>query len=223
MDYHKKHVSKKYDDLKPNIDSFLSDIKSIVSTSETFEGNCFYYNKTFDRKPEFFNKQLNLYWIGQEKIKNICEIGFNAGHSSFLLLIGNENTEIHFTIFDLNAHYYTNECFEYVCNKFPKVHFEFVQGDSITTIPEWLENTKKYEHFDLIHIDGGHSLEVITNDLANGIKILKKGGFLIIDDVHKQHINNLVDIYLSTGIVQEITQQMFETILCPHRIFKKIL
>jgi hypothetical protein len=219
----KENIKKNYDESNSTLESFLSDINKIVITSDNFEGNCFYYNKTFDRKKEFLNKQLNLYWVGKQNLKNICEIGFNAGHSTFLLLLGNENKDIHFTIFDINSHPYTNQCLEYIFHKYQHVDFEFVEGDSITAIPEWLNKNKKYEFYDLVHIDGGHALEIITNDLANSIKILRKGGILIIDDVHKEHINNLVDIYLSTGVISELTEFMFETTLCPHRIFKKTI
>lgn len=204
------------------IQQVLNEIEILVETCESFEGNCFYLNKTFTRSSELINKQKNLYLLGYLNSVNICEIGFNAGHSAFLLLLGNKSNIINFTIFDINDHTYTDRCFKNVCLKFPRVFFNFVQGNSIDSIPDWIKKTGNYEHFDLIHVDGGHDIITITNDFSNSLKMLKRGGIIIIDDVHKEHINNLVNIYLSTGILEEC-QNTHETSVYPHRILKKII
>ena len=115
----------KYNEYDESINNVLSDLEGIILDDTNFEGNCFYFNKTFIRKKELFNKQLNLFWIGTENHSNICEIGFNAGHSTLLLLLSN-NKNINFTIFDINTHSYTEKCFEYIKNKFVDVNFEFV-------------------------------------------------------------------------------------------------
>jgi hypothetical protein len=204
------------------ISNILLDLENIIKTEDNFEGNCFYYNKTFTRKPEFINKQVNLYWVGCKSQSNICEIGFNAGHSALLFLLGNPNENINFTIFDINTHSYTDECFKYIKDKFPVVNFTFVEGDSVSSIPKWLDQTKKFEFFDVVHIDGCHLIEILKSDFANSIKMLKKDGIVIIDDTQKEHINRLVDIYISTGIFEEITY-IFETEVYKHRILKKII
>ena len=208
--------------LKDNINNILADLEIIISDESDFEGNCFYLNKTFIKKDELINKQKNLFWIGFKNPINICEIGFNAGHSSLLLLIKNNSKNINFTIFDISYHSYTKQCYEYICNKFPDVNFDFIEGDSVTSIPNWINNTKKYEYFDVVHVDGGHALEILTNDFANSLKILKKDGLIIVDDVQKEHINNIVNVYLSTGSLKEVTH-MFETSIYPHRILQKII
>lgn len=218
----KNIISNKYSELNKDVNIILSDLEHIISNDNDFEGNCFYFNKTFIRKPELLNKQLNLFYIGIENYQNICEIGFNAGHSTLLLLLGNTNKNINFTIFDINQHLYTPKCYEYIQNKFPLVNFEFIEGDSVISIPKWINNTKNYEYFDVLHIDGCHLIDIVIQDFANSIKMLKKNGILIIDDVQKEHINNLVNIYLSTNMFEEITD-IFETTLYPHRILKKLI
>jgi hypothetical protein len=204
------------------IQQVLTDVELLVETCESFEGNCFYLNKTFIRSNDLINKQKNLYLFGYLNPINICEIGFNAGHSAYLLLLGNKSNNINVTFFDINNHSYTDCCFEYICLKFPRVFFDFVQGNSIDSIPKWLIQTGKYEHFDLIHVDGGHDITTITNDFSNSLKMLKKGGIIIIDDIHKDHINHLVDSYLSTGVLEEC-QDIHETTVYPHRILKRIV
>jgi predicted O-methyltransferase YrrM len=163
-----------------------------------------------------------LFGCGKEAVENICEIGFNAGHSTMLMLLGRTNTPINFTIFDINHHTYTSECYDYIKTKFPQVNFEFVEGDSIVMIPEWTREYRKYETFDIIHVDGGHALDIIQNDFANSVKLLKKNGVIIIDDVQKTHINDLVNAYIYSGMFEEITS-IFETTFYPHRILKKCI
>jgi hypothetical protein len=65
---------------------YLEDLKNIIiQTSNYLEGNCFYHHMTLNEFPELYSKQLNLFWCGKQAISNICEIGFNAGHSSIFL------------------------------------------------------------------------------------------------------------------------------------------
>jgi hypothetical protein len=218
----KTNIISKYLEKTEYINRILLDLENIILDAENFEGNCFYLNKTFVKKTELINKQLNLFWSGCESPAKICEIGFNAGHSTLLLLLGNNNKNINFTIFDINHHPYTNTCYEYIKTIFPDVNFNFIEGNSVISIPNWINNTQNYEFFDIIHIDGCHLIDIVTQDFANSIKILKKNGLLIIDDVQKEHIDKLVNIYISTGAFEEITY-IFETTLYPHRILKKIL
>ena len=89
----------------------------------------------------------------------------------------------------------------------------------MATIPEWIQKYNKYEIYDIVHVDGGHALEIIQNDFANSVKLLKKDGIVIIDDVQKNHIDNLVNIYIQSWVFEEIP--MLETIFYPHRILKK--
>lgn len=208
--------------LELKINKIIPKLEEIVKDSNDFEGNCFYINKTFTRSPELINKQINLYSLGCKNTTHICEIGFNAGHSSLLLLVGNKSENINITIFDINTHSYVNECYKYICNMFPNVKFEFIEGDSTKTIPQWISKTKNYEIFDIIHVDGGHQKEIIENDFANSIKLLKKNGIIIIDDVQKEHINNLVNMYIYINVLEEISD-LHETTLYPHRILKKLI
>lgn len=208
-------MESKYSQYQEFIDTFLNKIELVIKNGDQLEGNCFYLNKSFTREEKLKNKQINLFSLSN---KRICEIGFNAGHSAFLFLLSNQVEE--FTIFDINEHSYTKLCYEHLSTLYNPM-FEFVEGDSTMTIPKWLEKTNKYEYFDVVHVDGGHSLPVITNDFMNAIKMVKKNGYIIIDDVQKIHIQNLVDIYISTGALEEIF--LLPTSIYPHRILKKII
>jgi hypothetical protein len=148
------------------------------------------------------------------------EIGFNAGHSTMLLLLGRDNTPLDFTIFDIGHHPYTKPCLEYITSQFPHVNFEYIEGDSTLTIPNWIKvNQTHLGLYDVIHVDGGHSKHCIVNDMKNADLLVKKGGILIIDDTHVSHIKTCVDEYVSSGKYREM--DVITTKGSSHRIIQK--
>lgn len=201
---------------------YLDDLKTIVINSNSvLEGNCFYHHTTLTEFPELYSKQLNLFWCGKQAVENICEIGFNAGHSTMLMLLGRNTTPLNFTIFDIGHHQYTKPTYEYIKSKFSFVNFEFVEGDSTVTMPEWINtHPELMNKYDVIHVDGGHSEHCILNDMKNADLLVKKNGIVIVDDTNHDVINKCVDTYLSTGNYVELN--LLSTVGYPHRIIKKI-
>lgn len=200
----------------------LNDLHKIISDSnEWLEGNAFYLHSLPDFRPEFYTKQLNLYWCGLQAVSHICEIGFNAGHSTFLFLLGRPHTPLTFTIFDIGEHKYTEPCFNYVKSKFNHIAFEFIKGDSTITMPSWIDTHKESVGiYDIVHVDGGHSEYCISNDMKNAHLLVKINGILIIDDTNVHVINCCVEEYLRTG--NYIEMDVLPTLGCPHRVLKKI-
>ena len=182
---------------------FLNDIKNIViESNELLEGNSFYLHNTFIMQDNRFPIQYNLFWVGKMATTRICEIGFNAGHSTFLMLLGrDEKTSLDFTIFDIGEHSYTKPSFHYIQEKFSHVKFEFIEGDSTIKMPEYINaNSSLVGSYDIIHIDGGHSEHCIMNDMKHADILLKVDGILIIDDTQVAHIIKYIDIYISLQI-----------------------
>lgn len=211
-----------YLNIKPILNSYLKDIEQIVRESNCpLEGNSFYCHNTIDLYQELLPKQINLFWCGSQAQK-ICEIGFNAGHSALLMILGNKNlNNLHFTIFDINHHPYTKTCYLYLKDKFPSVNFEFIAGDSIEKIPQYtLLYPECLGTFDLVHIDGGHSEDCIKNDILNSSKLTTEQGIIIVDDTDHNVINNYVDKYLDTKEYEELN--VLKTHGYCHRIIKKI-
>ena len=202
---------------------YLNDLENIIIKSNaSLEGNCFYYHSTINIFPELYSKQLNLFWCGQQAVENICEIGFNAGHSTMLMLLGRSNTPLNFTIFDIGDHPYTKPSFEYIKSKFSHVNFEYIEGDSTIIMPEWINNHKELiNKYDVVHIDGGHSEHCISNDMKNTDLLVKKNGIVIIDDTNCPGINKYVDLYLSSGNYIELNN-VLPTYGYEHKIIKKI-
>jgi hypothetical protein len=203
------------------IQLYLEELKTIIEDSnEILEGNCFYHHRTLKLCEGMYQKQLNLFWCGKQSESNICEIGFNAGHSAMLLLLGNDNKSINFTIFDVGSHAYTNPCLNYIKNKFSHVNFEYIEGDSTITIPERLKtNQEIIGKYDFVHVDGGHSEHCISNDMKNADILVKLNGLIIIDDTNAAHINKHVENFLSSGNYIEV-EDITKTFI--HRIIKKI-
>ena len=194
-------------------------IQIVVDSTCSLEGNAFYVNNSINLYPDLYTKQLNLFWCGQHASTKICEIGFNAGHSSMLMLLGRDKTPIDFTIFDIGHHTYTKPCLQYLQSQFQHVNFEYIEGDSTVTMPKWIEdNQTKLGVYDVVHVDGGHTEHCISNDMKNADLLVKKGGIVIIDDTNYPEINKYVDLYLSNGYRE---MDVLKTIGYPHRIIQK--
>lgn len=125
------------------------------------------------------NEQINLLikLIKNDKIKNIVEIGFNAGHSAEIFLKNNPN--IVMTSFDLGYHSYTSVGKQYIDMTYPGRH-TLILGDSLQEVPAYSENTK----FDIIFIDGGHAYNVAYGDIINCKKLAHENTIIIMDDTH---------------------------------------
>ena len=202
--------------------TYLDDLEQIVKTSgELLEGNAFYYHATLKLFPALYNKQVNLFWCGKQANTRICEIGFNAGHSSMLMLLGREKTPLNYTIFDIGHHQYTKPCLDYITTNFTHVNFEYVEGDSTLIMPEWINNHKDLiGTYDVVHVDGGHTKHCISNDIKNTDLLVKVGGIVIIDDTYIPYINDCVNDYISSGNYIELN--LCATVGYAHRIIKKI-
>ena len=134
---------------KEYIDTNLLPI--IHNCSELLEGNIFMTHHTTNYKNNIFlNKPKNISNLVLNKnIKNVMEIGFNSGFSTLLMLISNPN--IHISCFDLGEHKYTIPCYEKLKETFGD-RINITIGDSTKTLQNINDN------YDLIHIDGGHSI-----------------------------------------------------------------
>ena len=222
LDFDANNITNDYERHNNEKKLYLDDLKKIIIDSKSsLEGNAFYFHNSLNLFSSLYSKQLNLFWSGKQAITRICEIGFNAGHSTMLMLLGRNKAPIEFTVFDIGHHPYTKPCLEYIKSKFQHVNFEYIEGDSTITMPTWINaNTAYAGLYDVIHVDGGHSEHCITNDMKNADILVKKNGIVIIDDTNDYYINKCVDSYLSSGKYKEIN--VLRTIGYPHRIIRKI-
>lgn len=127
----------------------------IKNTGELLEGNLFTSHLSYEYTNMYLEKVINFINILKTKrnINYVMEIGFNAGFSTLLMLMSNPN--IHITCVDLGEHKYTIPCFNQIRKDFGN-RLHLIIGDSTETVP------KLHKKFDLIHIDGGHTLDIAT-------------------------------------------------------------
>lgn len=212
-----------YDKYQDKKNEYVESIKQIIlDTKETPEGNIFYPHKTLNLLPVLKNKQANLFWCGKQATTKLCEIGFNAGHSAMVMLLGREEKPLDFTIFDIGEHKYTKPCYNYIKSNFSNVSFEFIEGDSTKTMPKWIASHPELAGtYDVVHLDGGHSEHCIVNDMKNSDILVKKGGIIIIDDTNLRHINERVENMLVSGKYTEI-KDIVKTTQYLHRIIQKM-
>ena len=187
-----------------SLDSFVNNkhtraIKSIVfHTGVKLEGNCLYrHNSDFkirDHK-EVDNLRYNIHALAKRS-KRILEVGFNAGHSALLSFLANPT--VYFLAFDIASHAYTVPCAKYLSNYY---NLELVTGNSKKTIPEYKAPRSK---FDLIHVDGGHSQTMASNDIMNCKKFAKKNTLLLVDDANQKGVKTVIEQYIKDGILEEV-------------------
>jgi predicted O-methyltransferase YrrM len=116
--------------------------------------------------------------VKSDSVKNIMEIGFNAGHSAEIILQNNKNANL--VSFDLGEWAYNLPAKEYIDTTFPERHM-LILGDSVTNVPKFsLENPNV--KFDVIFIDGGHDYSIANSDLENCFKLAHKDTIVILDD-----------------------------------------
>jgi predicted O-methyltransferase YrrM len=99
------------------------------------------------------------------------------------------NPDLHITCYDLGEHKYTVPCFNKLREFFGN-RLELILGDSTKTLPL---ACGKYQ---LIHIDGGHSTEVATNDIEQSYNLSNKGTILIMDDYDFPNLHELWNNYI---------------------------
>lgn len=145
---------------------------------KSFEGNIGAGNTT---QPASILKILT----NHSDIKLVGEIGFNAGHSSFLFLEHNKNIKV--ISFDISTHNYVNCAKEYIDSIAPDRH-QLIRGSSLKTVPEFARKNPEVK-FDLVFIDGGHFQDVPFYDICNMRMLSRKGTIVVIDDFDYEFVN----------------------------------
>ena len=202
-------INNNIDKTKKYIDTHLLPI--IENTGELLEGNIFMLHCTTNYTDVFSNKIKNISNVVLNKnIKNIMEIGFNSGFSTLLMLMSNSTA--HVSCFDLGKHLYTMPCYNKIKETFGD-RINITIGDSTKT----LQNVD--EKYDLIHIDGGHSMEVAKTDIINSYKLSKKGTILIMDDYDYPPLHDLWDSYIVKYNLKKLQIKLCES---PHHDIKYV-
>jgi predicted O-methyltransferase YrrM len=195
---------------KSFIDEHLLPI--IKDSGELLEGNIFMFHHTTNYTDRFINKAKNISnMVLNQQIKNVLEIGFNAGFSTLLMLLSNPYVKL--TCSDLCEHAYTIPCYLKLKEIFgDRIHLK--PGDSTNTLPT-LSDT-----YDLIHIDGGHDDVVATSDIINSYHLSKNRTILIMDDYDFPNLHKLWDSYIAKYNLQKLDIYVYDS---PHHDIKFVV
>jgi predicted O-methyltransferase YrrM len=95
------------------------------------------------------------------------------------------------------------------------INIQFKQVDSLTL--SFCE-----EKFDLIWVDGAHGYPVVTADIVNSVRMLKKSGFVLCDDVFK-NVKKSDDMYQSIASYETIKSLSNAKLINYSLVYKRII
>jgi hypothetical protein len=171
----------------------------ILSIGEQLEGNIFEEDQNV--VDIFLPKRKNVI-IACENRKKALEIGFNSGYSAVLILLS--NPEIKLTCVDIAWHRYTIPCYEQIKMDFGD-RIQLLVGDSRYVVPSIIDK------FDLVHIDGGHTLDIAECDITNTNKLLMNDAVIIMDDVNINDSNHtLANLWIRLSNIYGYKEPSFE-------------
>lgn len=140
------------------------------------------------------------------KVENYLEIGVRRGRS--MTVFASQSPKANIYGFDMWVKNYAgsdNPGEDLVRKELEKVSFvgnlNLIDGDSKKTIPDFFKKNLDL-YFDIITVDGDHSIGGAKADLRNVISRLKIGGVLIFDDISSQE-----HPYLSKVWIKEIKKR----------------
>ena len=142
------------------------------------------FGHLYGRHAGMFPGQKALYILlsHQPWVKQVCEIGFNAGHSALFWLAGSDKTKL--VSFDKASLDYTKPMGEYLKSLYPG-RLETVWGDSRSAVPTFWQQkrfVKDSYKCDVVVIDGSHQHDFVLADLRNMRTGVAKQHLIILDD-----------------------------------------
>ena len=111
------------------------------------------HNYKYDER--MFEKQKLLFNLSK-KSKSVLEVGVYMGHSLLIILLANPKAKI--TCIDIDDRY-SLPAVNYLKKNFKEAEIKFIKGNSL----DLLKNIN--EKFDLYHIDGAHSPQIIAKEI----------------------------------------------------------
>jgi len=111
-------------------------------------------------------------------VKTICEIGFNAGHSSAVFL--HSNPEAVMYQFDIMMLPYSERNMALFRKNYGD-RFHFIKGSSTDGVP-WFKKTQQ-KVCDIFSVDGMHEYPYCLTDMLNALSVMRVGSVMIADDI----------------------------------------
>ena len=133
---------------------------------------------------ESMSSITQAWWLSRQAsfatVRQICEVGFNGGHSAWAMLSGASPTA-QMVSFDLISKSYTQACHRVLRSTFPRRH-RLVDGSSNVSIPQFISQNLAHR-CDLIFVDGGHTEADAISDLLHMSLLATSQALVVMDDV----------------------------------------
>ena len=82
----------------------------------------------------------------------------------------------------------------YIKQNFPNTKINIIYGNSVKTLKKYiLDNPNESKSYDLIHLDGGHSHDIYSQDYENCKKLIADNGIVIFDDYDMPYIRQFIN------------------------------
>jgi hypothetical protein len=154
----------------------------------------------FDDQWVYADINTTLYTISRMmRPKSYLEIGVRRGRS--MAMVASQSPQCDMIGFDLWIEQYAgmeNPGESLVRAELKRIGhqggLEFIDGDSKDTIPQYFHSHPE-RAYDLITVDGDHSIAGARRDILNVIPRLKVGGVLVFDDVANQDHPGLFEVW----------------------------
>ena len=187
----------------------------MYNSGEDLEGNIYHAHGSFQIDARLCPKQANLLALSKI-VQEVYEIGFNAGHSCLLWLLGNSLIDI--TCFDIGSHQYAKRASEHLLEEFPE-RLKVIWGDSAETFPLYMKNLLiKTQCVRLFHIDGGHGVDSAQQDIDNVLSYAFQGDYLVLDNIQVPHIEAMWKQLIICGYINDISINYLPTTRYIHKI-----
>ncbi|CAG2257837.1 unnamed protein product [Mytilus edulis] len=172
------------------------------------------FNDSFLRVP-----QLHAYYeqvLGNKnKIRRICELGFNGGHSA-LMWASLFNGDLELLSFDLCTDKRCDIGEAFIRKMFPNIRLKIIRGDSTKTVPNYvLSNTNV--KCDFISIDSDHFGSVDSFDILNMRYLASRNhtvAFEVADEMSRGSFLRTVSLAWKRAISSKIILQQGECQFC---------
>jgi len=134
----------------------------------------------------FYEGALKRALVPAFNVKTVCEIGFNAGHSSAMWL--SSSPDVRLFSFDLCYHKYVQQAKAKLQSIFGESRVHLTCGSSAISIPIFVAEhpilNNDFPGCDIMHVDGDHEHNGPIVDLVNMKKLLRPDGpkIVIMDD-----------------------------------------
>jgi hypothetical protein len=136
------------------------------------------------------------------RVETVCEIGFNAGHSSLNALLARKGIRV--ISFDLGEFWdsYGKHSYELLDRSFPN-QLVLVLGDSTITVPKFVRDHPELK-CNVLFVDGGHTKEIAEADILNMAPLVNSTFHrLVVDDTDFGAVREAWDEAVKHGLIEE--------------------